>query len=123
MGVDREKFISGLEKLDGNFTVIGGKEKVEKNSNATLPQTITALDGYIKEYIETNGGKVDYVHGEKNLEDLVEKESGVGIFLPKMDKSELFKFVSERGALPRKTFSMGEAVEKRYYLEGSYIVK
>ncbi len=123
MGVDKEKFIKGLENLEGNFRVIGGKEEIEKKSIMSLPQTITSLDGYIKEYIETNGGKVDYVHGEKNLEDLVEKENGVGIFLPKMDKSELFKFVSERGALPRKTFSMGEAVEKRYYLEGRYIVK
>ena len=123
MGVDRKKFISGLSKIDGNITIIGGKEKIEKKSTCSLPETIMALDGYIKEYIESNGGKVDYVHGEKNLEDLVEKENGVGIFLPKMDKSELFKFVSNSGALPRKTFSMGEAVEKRYYLEGSYIVK
>ena len=68
--------------------------------------------------------KVDYVHGEENLAKLVrENKKSVGIFLPKMDKGELFKYVSKSGALPRKTFSMGEGVEKRYYLEGSYIVK
>lgn len=121
-GVDREEFVNGLKEVDGNYTVIG-LDKIEKKSNCTLPETIKGVDGYIKEYIEKKGGKVDYVHGEKNLEDLVEKENGIGVFLPKMDKSELFKFVSARGALPRKTFSMGEAVEKRYYLEGSYLVK
>ncbi len=122
-GVDREKFIDGLLDVCGNYEVIGGKDKIVKKADKSLPETITGIDQYIKKYLEANGGKVDYVHGEKNLEDLVEKENGVGIFLPKMDKGELFKFVSERGALPRKTFSMGEAVEKRYYLEGSYIVK
>ena len=123
MGVDKKEFIDGLLKIEGNYTVIDGEKEVKKASSLTLPETIRGIDGYIKEYIEKNGGKVDYVHGEKNLEDLVKKENGVGVFLPKMDKSELFKFVSKKGALPRKTFSMGEAVEKRYYLEGSYIVK
>jgi hypothetical protein len=41
----------------------------------------------------------------------------------KLDKSLLFKYVSNNGAFPRKTFSMGEGIEKRYYLEGSMIVK
>jgi hypothetical protein len=45
----------------------------------------------------------------------------VGVFLDKLNKSELFKYVSKNGALPRKTFSMGENIEKRYYLEGSII--
>ncbi len=123
VGVDKEAFIKGLMEVEGDYTVIGGEKKLEKKSSVTLPETITGIDGYIKTFIEKNGGKVDYVHGEKNLEELVEKEQGVGIFLPKMDKSELFKFVSACGALPRKTFSMGEAVEKRYYLEGSYLIK
>ena len=123
VGVDNKKFIEGLKAIEGNYTVTLGEEKMVSSSTVSLPETITRIDGYIKDFIAKNGGKVDYVHGEKNLEDLVKKENGVGIFLPKMDKSELFRFVSESGALPRKTFSMGEAVEKRYYLEGSYLIK
>ena len=41
----------------------------------------------------------------------------------KLDKQDLFKYVSKNGAFPRKTFSMGEGVEKRYYLEGRRITK
>ena len=47
----------------------------------------------------------------------------VGILFDKLDKSYLFKYVSQVGAFPRKTFSMGEGVEKRYYLEGRKITK
>ncbi len=123
-GVDREKFINSIIAVDGNYTVFGRDKEIVKTSSIALPQTIMGIDAFIKEYIAENGGKVDYIHGEENLKQLVnDRDDTVGIFLPKMDKSELFKFVSERGALPRKTFSMGEGVEKRYYLEGSYLVK
>ena len=54
---------------------------------------------------------------------LTESRDAVGILLPKMDKSELFDTVKRFGALPRKTFSMGESAEKRYYIEGKEIVK
>ena len=50
-------------------------------------------------------------------------ENSVGVLLPKMDKSELFDTVKRHGCLPRKTFSMGESAEKRYYIEGKEIVK
>ncbi len=124
LGVDSEKFIKGLTQVNGKFDIYNGKETTVKTSDMGLPQTITAVDEYIKKYISENGGKVDYIHGEENLKTLVDNDANaVGIMLDKMDKSELFKFVSKGGALPRKTFSMGEGVEKRYYLEGSFIVK
>ena len=59
---------------------------------------------------------MDYIHGEDVTRDLAEK-GAVGIILPTMHKSELFPTVIQEGALPRKTFSMGEACDKRYYLE------
>lgn len=67
--------------------------------------------------------KLDYVHGEDAVRLIVEKENAVGILLPAMDKSLLFPAVNNNGPLPRKTFSMGEANEKRYYLESRKIVK
>ncbi len=120
--VDRKEFIEGLNKVQGNFVCFDGEKESSLASGNTLPESITNVDKYVKEYIEKKGGKVDYIHGEENLKTLVKNDSSaVGILFDKMDKSELFKFVSTRGALPRKTFSMGEGVEKRYYLEGSYI--
>ena len=101
---------------NGEMTFSDGKNE--------LPDGIRAVDKYIKEYIEKFGGSVDYVHGESNLKKLVEaKEDAVGILFEKLDKADLFRYVSKNGAFPRKTFSMGEGVEKRYYLEGRRITK
>lgn len=124
-GVDREKFIKGLSKVDGGVMRIyaGGKERIDNGKNS-LPDGIRAVDEYIKDYISENGGAVDYVHGESNLYKLVDSGNDtVGILFEKLDKSDLFKYVSNVGAFPRKTFSMGEGVEKRYYLEGRRITK
>ena len=62
------------------------------------------------------------MHGEEALRALTAENAGyVGIALPAMDKSELFGQVLRGGSLPRKTFSMGESEEKRYYMEGKEI--
>ena len=69
------------------------------------------------------GLNLDYVHGDKAVREIVEKEHAVGILLPPMDKALLFPAVAKNGPLPRKTFSMGEANEKRYYMEARKIVE
>ena len=69
------------------------------------------------------GLRLDYVHGEAAVRDIVQKENAVGILLPPMPKSLLFPAVAQGGPLPRKTFSMGEANEKRYYIEARKIIK
>lgn len=61
--------------------------------------------------------KIDYIHGSDIVEKLGSQQGNSGFFLPPMDKSKLFKTVILEGALVKKTFSMGEADEKRYYLE------
>ena len=67
------------------------------------------------------GLALDYVHGEDAVRQIVAKENAVGILLPPMPKSMLFPAVEKDGPLPRKTFSMGEANEKRYYMEARKI--
>ena len=67
--------------------------------------------------------RLDYVHGDGAVRDIVTRENAVGILLPPMDKALLFPAVAQNGPLPRKTFSMGEANEKRYYMEARKIVK
>jgi len=74
----------------------------------------TFLDSYIKAHPEV---KIDYIHGEDVVTKLGSQPGNLGIYLPAMDKTDLFKTVILDGALPRKTFSMGEAEEKRFYLE------
>lgn len=124
-GVDKSEFIKGLEKVNGGKMRVyaDGKTTCYEGSNS-LPEGIRAVDAFVKEYTAKNGGGVDYVHGESNLKKLVdEKGDAVGVLFEKLDKADLFKYVSANGAFPRKTFSMGEGVEKRYYLEGRRITK
>ena len=66
--------------------------------------------------------EIDYIHGENSVRELVAAGRGTGILLPAMDKSLLFPAVAQGGVLPRKTFSMGEAHEKRYYMEARKIL-
>ncbi|MBR2870706.1 MAG: DUF1015 domain-containing protein [Clostridia bacterium] len=122
-GVDKQAFINGLKDIDcGNIRVFDGKTFTEQKGACALADGIKATDKYIADYIALHGGEVDYIHGESNLEKLVKAtENAVGIYFEKLDKAELFRYVSEKGAFPRKTFSMGEGIEKRYYLEGRKI--
>ena len=76
------------------------------------------LQTFLDEWLPAHpGAKLDYVHGEQAVRDLVKGEGAVGFLLPAPDKSRFFEQVRELGVLPRKTFSMGEANEKRYYME------
>ena len=72
------------------------------------------MDYYIKEHPQV---KIDYIHGEDVVTKLGSQDGNIGFYLPSMNKTDLFKTVILDGALPRKTFSMGEAEEKRFYLE------
>lgn len=72
------------------------------------------LDAFLSENKEA---KIDYIHGESTVLSLAAQKNTIGFLLPAMDKNLLFKTVIRDGVLPRKTFSMGEAHEKRYYLE------
>lgn len=122
-GVDAEKFIKGLREIDcGEIKVVDSEKQLEIEGKNSLPKGILTADGYIKDYISRFGGTVDYVHGEKYLSDLVKNDkNSVGILFNKLDKKDLFGYVLKNGPFPRKTFSMGEGIEKRYYLEGRKI--
>ena len=78
---------------------------------------LTDLQTFLDEYIDRNGCGIDYIHGEEAAVRLAEREKSLGLILPPMDKSELFKTVADRGVFPRKSFSVGHARDKRYYLE------
>jgi hypothetical protein len=76
------------------------------------------LDPYLKRHPETS---VDYIHGSGSLEALASKPGNLGLYLPPVDKASFFRTVIQNGVMPRKTFSMGEAPEKRFYMESRRI--
>jgi uncharacterized protein (DUF1015 family) len=83
---------------------------------------VSTLQGFIDIFIKENPSTtVDYVHGDDVVERIGREKGSMGFFLSPMDKNDLFKTVILDGALPRKTFSMGEAHEKRFYLEARRI--
>ncbi len=79
------------------------------------------LQKMLDEYLRDNAGSIDYIHGEDALRQLSARKNAVGFLLPAISKESLFRGIARDGVLPRKTFSMGESVEKRYYLEARKI--
>ena len=82
---------------------------------------VGTLQNFLDAYLKENGGEVDYIHGDEVTKELGSKEGNMGFLLPAMGKDQLFKTVIADGVLPRKTFSMGHAEDKRYYVEGRKI--
>jgi len=118
--------MQGIQYVDGHDIVVISKDKELAISlshiNDRLP--VDVLQHFIDEYIESHREiTVDYVHGDEALLTLGKKEENCGIRLGAIDKNALFPAVAAGGVLPRKTFSMGEAHEKRYYVECRKIIK
>lgn len=103
--------------IEGKKGLIMVKHPVAQLEVGTLQN---ALDILLK---QTEGASIDYIHGEQVVNELGSKPENIGFLLPPMEKSAFFRTVVFDGALPRKTFSMGEAHEKRYYLECRKIEK
>ena len=82
---------------------------------------VGTLQSVIDDYLNAHSGSVDYIHGEQTARDLGNRPGNMAFLLPAMKKEQLFKTVIADGVLPRKTFSMGNAEDKRYYLEARKI--
>ena len=89
--------------------------------NAPFTLELATLESFLNDYLDSVGGKVDFIHGDDVVEELGVKAGNMGFFFPPISKHTLFKTIIFDGALPRKTFSMGEADEKRFYLEARKI--
>lgn len=138
---DAKSMIDFLQKnLDGKKKEIADAASLEqlvKNSTANFGFAFTEnglkkfvlLETHIKdlavsrlqpaldEFLKTQDAQIDYIHGAQEIFALAEKSATVGILLPPIAKDSFFTTICERGPLPRKSFSMGEASEKRFYLE------
>ncbi len=83
----------------------------------TLGERVAAAESFCRAYIAAHGGYIDYIHGDDTARALGEKPNCATVLLPPVEKSGLFVSVLKNGALPKKSFSMGNARDKRYYLE------
>ncbi len=86
------------------------------------PLPLAVLQHHLDAYLDENEGEIDYIHGEEDLTALAMQPGNVGFFLPAISKDSLFETIKNDGSLPRKTFSMGHAQEKRYYMEGRSLI-
>ncbi len=100
--------------------VHNGEQKKVTVTNPTEYLTVATLQKALDEFIAKNGGEIDYIHGGDVVVSL-SRGNNFGIILESMDKSDLYKSVILDGALPRKTFSMGDACDKRFYIEARKI--
>ena len=134
-GVDAAAFMAAFQaeypdlyegKGEGHSIEIcrNGKDTVYTVPHPTKQLAVATLqvfmDGYLKAHPEV---EVDYIHGDEVTRELGSKPGNMGFLLPAMGKDQLFKTVMADGVLPRKTFSMGHAQDKRYYVEARKIVK
>ena len=127
-GIDRAELLTELKKamadLKGSaapqtLTVVMGEEEQELEVPTPIHQlAVGTLQHFLDEYLKGHPeAVVDYIHGEDSLRNLARTENAIGFLFEGMKKTELFRTVLYDGALPRKTFSMGHAQDKRYYLE------
>jgi hypothetical protein len=118
----REEMVKAVDHQAGKKQIIGvvsGKGfelAVFNHPLSNLP--VGTLQPFLDQWLKANcAEKIDYVHGEEVVVRLGHQPGNLAFYLPAMSKSDLFKTVILDGALPRKTFSMGEAKEKRFYME------
>ena len=132
--VDTADFLDGLYKAVKDsglkcdykcytYTTKDGRKDLMLPSNAAV--AVGLVQDFIDAYIKSHAGsEVDYVHGEDSLKQVTDAAPNrVAITLPPLAKNDLFDYVLKVGAFPRKTFSMREAFEKRYYVEARKIIK
>lgn len=127
-GVDPAEVINGfISSLGGEykggdaqkFTCIYGENQREISVKPAAKLAVGTLQGYIDKLLKQNPKiRIDYIHGEKSVRELAKAPDALGFIFDGMRKDELFDAVRQDGSLPRKTFSMGCADDKRFYLEG-----
>ena len=121
-----DKLLQDLESIcaEGGFPVTwfkGEESGVIYLDRARSQLAVGALQSFLDVWMKDNEAEIDYIHGDEDTRQLAQQDGAIGFLLPSMEKSQLFRGVIADGILPRKTFSMGHAREKRYYLEGRTI--
>ncbi len=117
-----EKYHHYLGEDKQVFTCVFGDESVNVSVKPTGKLPISTLQNWLDEYIKINPDiEIDYIHGEDVVCTLSKNPNTLGFIFDGMQKSELFPAIKQDGSLPRKTFSMGHACDKRFYIEARTI--
>ncbi|NCB74135.1 MAG: DUF1015 domain-containing protein [Clostridia bacterium] len=112
------KSVHGQESTSHKITLAcGGKTKDFTVKGLTIGNTIAVSQKFCLEYICAHGGKLDYIHDDDTALEMAGRVNCAGLLLPAMDKNELFFSIMTSGVFPAKSFSIGPARDKRYYLE------
>ena len=130
--VDPDKLVEAmLDFYPGSYIGEGEGQRIpfvtkDREAVITVPNgdsqlAVGTLQHFLDQYLDEAGGRVDYVHGEDVAWELGHRPGCISFLLFPMGKEELFPTVIFDGVLPRKTFSMGEAHDKRFYLEARRI--
>ena len=111
--------VTGREDTEHVFRgVYDGMEAVAAVSRPDGAIPAATVQRYLDDFLLRHpGAAIDYIHGDDTLRDLANQPGSIGFLLPPIDKDGFFSAVKALGVLPRKTFSMGYANEKRYYME------
>lgn len=129
-GLSKDEFISRAEEYfkdagvktgssEGqSFTIVSEGEDDVTISLSNPPHSLSV--GSVQMFLDSIGADTDYIHGEDSVRKLATK-GNTGILLPDISKDAFFETIAKEGVFPRKTFSMGEAFEKRFYLEAKRI--
>lgn len=105
---------NGGQRIDYTYQGTEGSIYITE-TDSNLP--VGTLQKFLDKYLAENGGRIDYIHGSDVVRNLAKEENTIGFMVDSMEKNDLFTTVIKDGSLPRKTFSMGEAADKRFYLE------
>lgn len=103
-------------------TLLAGKREMEIETGLPLGALVALVDELLGDWRRQHGGEPDYIHGDEEARALGGKPSSAGVLLPRLEKAELFPYITEHGPYPKKSFSIGHARDKRYYLECRRIV-
>lgn len=103
-------------------TLLAGKREMEIETGMPLGALVALVDELLGDWRREHGGEPDYIHGDEDARALGGRPSSVGVLLPRLEKAELFPYITEHGPYPKKSFSIGHARDKRYYLECRAIV-
>jgi len=126
---DADEMVKSVDAGEGGRQLVGlvgggvdQKFGIVEIMNPLSNLAVGSLQSFLDSFMKTGGAeKIDYVHGRDVIMRLGSQPGNAGFYLAGMHKSDLFKTVILDGALPRKTFSMGEAREKRFYMEARKI--
>ena len=98
-------------------SALAARRQEWEDPNRTIGERVAAADAFCADYIAAHGGRLDYIHGTETAREMGDRPGCGAVLLPPVEKNGLFLSVIKNGALPRKSFSMGHAEDKRYYLE------